>query len=246
MFGQSAGADRCSRLLLCEQTTGLFQRAIMQSAPLGVRDGRDAMTAAMRSAANAVTTGQVVDAQTAAVAAAAPVRIDRQSAVRPDHGIRSASRRFTRRRPAGRRGAAHRAARWLHSQRRRPVRRDGFPHCAAETPRPGRCCQRAGRLGSVDAAGVRNARATTRRSLAQAWRSVRGISSGLVAAPRADGRWPRHRTAVTVRRTPRGPMHRCSVAALSTSVSPRQCAVPGAASLTTESTVLDSPSLRFK
>ena len=48
----------------------------MQSAPLGVRDGRDAMTAAMRSAANAggggVNTGQVMDAQTAAVAAAAP------------------------------------------------------------------------------------------------------------------------------------------------------------------------------
>jgi para-nitrobenzyl esterase len=72
VFGQSAGADSVLSLMLSEQTTGLFQRAIMQSAPLGVRDGRDAMTAAMRSAANAVTTGQVVDAQTAAVAAAAP------------------------------------------------------------------------------------------------------------------------------------------------------------------------------
>jgi hypothetical protein len=57
--------------MLCEQTTGLFQRAIMQSAPLGVRDGRDAMTAAMRSAASAATTGEVMDAQTAAAAAAA-------------------------------------------------------------------------------------------------------------------------------------------------------------------------------
>ncbi len=72
VFGQSAGADSVLSLLLCEQTTGLFQRAIMQSAPLGVRDGRDAMTAAMRSAANTVITGQVMDAQTAAVAAAAP------------------------------------------------------------------------------------------------------------------------------------------------------------------------------
>jgi para-nitrobenzyl esterase len=72
VFGQSAGADSVLSLILCEQTTGLFQRAIMQSAPLGVRDGRDAMTATMRSAANAITTGQVMDAQTAAVAAAAP------------------------------------------------------------------------------------------------------------------------------------------------------------------------------
>jgi para-nitrobenzyl esterase len=71
VFGQSAGADSVLSLMLCEQTTGLFQRAIMQSAPLGVRDGRDAMTAAMRSATNAITTGEVLDAQTAAVAAAA-------------------------------------------------------------------------------------------------------------------------------------------------------------------------------
>ncbi len=71
VFGQSAGADSVLSLMLCGQTTGLFQRAIMQSAPLGVRDGRDAMTAAMRSAASAPTTGQLLDAQTAAAAAAA-------------------------------------------------------------------------------------------------------------------------------------------------------------------------------
>jgi len=72
VFGQSAGADSVFSLMLCEQTTGLFQRAILQSAPLGVRDGRDAMTAAMRSAANAITTDDLLDAQTAAAAAAAP------------------------------------------------------------------------------------------------------------------------------------------------------------------------------
>jgi para-nitrobenzyl esterase len=71
VFGQSAGADSVFSLMLCDQTTGLFGRAIMQSAPLGVRDGRDAMTAAMRSAVNATTTGEVMDAQTAATAAAA-------------------------------------------------------------------------------------------------------------------------------------------------------------------------------
>jgi para-nitrobenzyl esterase len=72
VFGQSAGADSVLSLMLCPQTTGLFQRAIMQSAPLGIRDGRDAMTAAMRTAANAITTGELLDTQTAAVAAAAP------------------------------------------------------------------------------------------------------------------------------------------------------------------------------
>jgi para-nitrobenzyl esterase len=71
VFGQSAGGDSVFSLMLCEQAAGLFQRAIMQSAPLGVRTGRDAMTAAMRAAAKEVSTGEVLDAQTAAAAAAA-------------------------------------------------------------------------------------------------------------------------------------------------------------------------------
>ncbi|MFG1933375.1 carboxylesterase family protein [Mycobacterium sp. NPDC048908] len=71
VFGQSAGADSVYSLMLCDQTPGLFHRAIMQSAPLGVLAGRDAMTAAMRAAAAAVSTGEVLDAQTAAAAAAA-------------------------------------------------------------------------------------------------------------------------------------------------------------------------------
>jgi para-nitrobenzyl esterase len=70
VFGQSAGADSVFSLMMCEQTAGLFQRAILQSAPLGAREGRDAMTAAMRSAA-AATPGELLDAQTAATAAAA-------------------------------------------------------------------------------------------------------------------------------------------------------------------------------
>ncbi|WP_101951096.1 carboxylesterase family protein [Mycobacterium sp. 3519A] len=71
VFGQSAGADSVYSLMLCEHTAGLFHRAIMQSAPLGVLTGREAMTAAMRSAAASVTTGEVLDTQTAAAAAAA-------------------------------------------------------------------------------------------------------------------------------------------------------------------------------
>jgi para-nitrobenzyl esterase len=70
VFGQSAGGDSVLSLMLCDQTAGLFQRAIMQSAPLGVRDGREAMTAAMRSAAAAYSPDELMDAQTAAAVAA--------------------------------------------------------------------------------------------------------------------------------------------------------------------------------
>jgi para-nitrobenzyl esterase len=71
VFGQSAGADSVYSLMLCEETTGLFQRAIMQSAPLGVREGRDEMTAAMRLAANGYSPAELMDAQIAAAVAAA-------------------------------------------------------------------------------------------------------------------------------------------------------------------------------
>ena len=81
VFGQSAGADSVLSLMLCGQSTGLFQRAIMQSAPLGVREGRDAMTAAMRSAASATLEG---------VAARSPPPVNcstpRPRPRRPPHG----------------------------------------------------------------------------------------------------------------------------------------------------------------
>lgn len=51
VFGQSAGGDSAFSLILSAETTGLFDRAIIQSAPLGLRDGRGAMTTAMREAA---------------------------------------------------------------------------------------------------------------------------------------------------------------------------------------------------
>jgi len=51
LFGQSAGGDSVYSLMLSEAADGLYARAIIQSAPLGMRDGRDAMTAAMRAAA---------------------------------------------------------------------------------------------------------------------------------------------------------------------------------------------------
>jgi para-nitrobenzyl esterase len=78
-FGQSASGDSIVSLMLCDQADGLFRRAILQSAPLGLRDGRGRMTPAMGSAAadalGAVTpteanAEQLLDVHAAAVAAA--------------------------------------------------------------------------------------------------------------------------------------------------------------------------------
>jgi para-nitrobenzyl esterase len=51
-------------LMLSGQTTGLFGRAIMQSSPFGLREGRDAMTEAMRAAASAALDGVAAEAAT--------------------------------------------------------------------------------------------------------------------------------------------------------------------------------------
>lgn len=79
IFGQSAGGDAVMSLILSTETTGLFNRAILQSAPLGLRNGREAMTAAMRDAVATALRGispeeasieQLLDAQTTAVTTA--------------------------------------------------------------------------------------------------------------------------------------------------------------------------------
>lgn len=79
IFGQSAGGDSVLSLILSEETSGLFGRAILHSAPLGLRHGRTAMSAAMRAAAIAALDGcdpldasvdQLLTGQTAAVTAA--------------------------------------------------------------------------------------------------------------------------------------------------------------------------------
>lgn len=49
IFGQSAGGDSVLALVAVTPTTELFQRAIVQSAPLGLLEGHEAMTAAMRA-----------------------------------------------------------------------------------------------------------------------------------------------------------------------------------------------------
>lgn len=47
LFGQSAGGDAVAHLMIAEGTEGLFQRAIIQSAPLGISRGRAKMYAKM-------------------------------------------------------------------------------------------------------------------------------------------------------------------------------------------------------
>lgn len=50
-FGESAGADAVLHLMVGDGAQGLFRRAIVQSAPLGITRGREAMTEAMEQEA---------------------------------------------------------------------------------------------------------------------------------------------------------------------------------------------------
>lgn len=54
-FGQSAGGDAVAHLMATPEAPSLFQRAIIQSAPLGITRGRQKMSAAMGVAAEHVT-----------------------------------------------------------------------------------------------------------------------------------------------------------------------------------------------
>ncbi|MET1063512.1 MAG: carboxylesterase family protein [Arthrobacter sp.] len=54
-FGQSAGGDAVAHLMATAEAPTLFQRAIIQSAPLGITRGRERMSAAMGIAAETVT-----------------------------------------------------------------------------------------------------------------------------------------------------------------------------------------------
>ncbi|MBA8989362.1 para-nitrobenzyl esterase [Curtobacterium pusillum] len=54
VFGQSAGGDAAAHLMISEGASGLFRRAIIQSAPLGLSRGRARMNRAMLRAVGAV------------------------------------------------------------------------------------------------------------------------------------------------------------------------------------------------
>ena len=54
LFGQSAGGDLISNLMISSGAEGLFQRVIIQSAPLGISRGRKKMSQAMAALASRI------------------------------------------------------------------------------------------------------------------------------------------------------------------------------------------------
>lgn len=61
LFGQSSGGDLAARLIATDAAQGLFQRAIIQSAPLSLALGAGRMRNAMRRAAGRLTTDMAED-----------------------------------------------------------------------------------------------------------------------------------------------------------------------------------------
>lgn len=71
VFGQSAGGDAIVSMMACPAANGLFHRAIVQSAPLGLRRGRSRCHEAARAAFTDGLTGDPTTAPASAVLAAA-------------------------------------------------------------------------------------------------------------------------------------------------------------------------------
>ena len=94
VFGQSAGGDSVSYLMIADGTRDLFRRAILQSAPLGIQRDRAAMSRAMGIAARAAlgahpetaSTDDLLAAQRLAAAAAAGFGPQSQMAYGPQTG----------------------------------------------------------------------------------------------------------------------------------------------------------------
>ena len=94
VFGQSAGGDSVSYLMIADGALGLFRRAILQSAPLGIQRDRAAMSRAMGDAARAAlgphpesaSTEDLLAAQRLAAAAAAGFGPQAQMAYGPQTG----------------------------------------------------------------------------------------------------------------------------------------------------------------
>ncbi|PRY50099.1 para-nitrobenzyl esterase [Geodermatophilus tzadiensis] len=61
LFGESAGGDAVAHLMVAEGARGLFRRAVVQSAPLGLSRGRARMSAAMAAEARRVGPGVPVE-----------------------------------------------------------------------------------------------------------------------------------------------------------------------------------------
>lgn len=94
IFGQSAGADSVSWLMVADGVENLFRRAILQSAPLGIQRGRAAMSHAMGEAArdalgagpDTVDTQDLLVAQRAVAGAAAAFGTSAQMPFGPQPG----------------------------------------------------------------------------------------------------------------------------------------------------------------
>lgn len=71
-FGQSAGGDGVAHLMATPGAAGLFARAIIQSAPLGLARGRSQMSAAMNGVFDEALTRAAPDASTADILAMQP------------------------------------------------------------------------------------------------------------------------------------------------------------------------------
>jgi para-nitrobenzyl esterase len=67
LFGQSAGGDAIAHLMIADGARELFRRAIIQSAPLGIASGREALNASMARTAEALdqhaTSDEIISAQ---------------------------------------------------------------------------------------------------------------------------------------------------------------------------------------
>ncbi len=61
LFGESAGGDAIAHLMISEGTEGLFHKAIIQSAPLGIRSDRRAMSEAMGKVASSIDETDSID-----------------------------------------------------------------------------------------------------------------------------------------------------------------------------------------
>lgn len=74
LFGQSAGGDAIAHLMVAAEAQGLFQRGIIQSAPLGISLGRRRMSEAMMKMAARIAhdapTEEVIAAQSSVLSAA--------------------------------------------------------------------------------------------------------------------------------------------------------------------------------
>ena len=172
VFGHSAGGDAVAHLMIADGARGLFSRAIVQSAPLGISRGRARMSAAMDVAAGELDAGTPL----ARAARRRGPRRGRGRPVRP--GRRDAVRHPLRRRTAAGRGRPGRGL----GRRRPPGRPADRRHVAGGRAVPARAGRHPGRPVRPGAGAAR------RRTAAQPRRGGRSPAGRSTAAPSGPSR----------------------------------------------------------